>query len=112
MDMKEASAMTEASGLVSEQASDARPIESLSKDFAIRCAEPLRKVTRLFACMRSAKALSTPSVIIVIDICQAFSPLAAFQLCRPNCMFPPRSAIGKNSDAERVLKSVPRVVHP
>ncbi|MBR0695364.1 hypothetical protein JQ582_41040 [Bradyrhizobium japonicum] len=45
MDMKEASAMTEASGLISEQASDARPIESASQDFAIRCAERLRKVT-------------------------------------------------------------------
>jgi hypothetical protein len=45
MDMKEASAMTEASGLVSEQGSDARPIESASQDFAIRFAERLRKVT-------------------------------------------------------------------
>ena len=45
MDMKEASAMTEPSGLVSEQASDARPIESASEDLAVRCAERLRKVT-------------------------------------------------------------------
>ena len=42
MDMKEASAMTEASGLIGEQR---RPIESASQDFAIRCAERLRKVT-------------------------------------------------------------------
>ena len=45
MDMKEASAMTEASGLVSEQGSDGRLIESASQDFAIRCAERLRKLT-------------------------------------------------------------------
>ncbi|KRR25272.1 hypothetical protein CQ14_09690 [Bradyrhizobium lablabi] len=45
MDMKEASAMTEASGLVSEQGFDRRPIESTPQDFAIRCAERLRKVT-------------------------------------------------------------------
>lgn len=45
MDMKEASAMTEASGLVSEQGSDGPPIESSSQDFAIRCAEQLRRVT-------------------------------------------------------------------
>jgi hypothetical protein len=45
MDMKEASAMTEASGLVSEHASDARPIGSASQDIAIRCAERLCKVT-------------------------------------------------------------------
>ena len=45
MDMKEASAMTEASGRVSEQASDGGLIESASQDFAIRCAERLRKVT-------------------------------------------------------------------
>jgi hypothetical protein len=45
--------------------------------------------------MRSAKALSTPSVIIVIDIRQAFPPLAAFQLCRAGCMFSALAAIGK-----------------
>ena len=45
MDMKEASAMTEASGLISEQGSGGRPIESPSQDFAVRCAERLRKVT-------------------------------------------------------------------
>jgi hypothetical protein len=45
MDMKEASAMTEASGLIGEQGSDGRPIESASQDFAIRCAERLRRVT-------------------------------------------------------------------
>ena len=45
MDMKEASAMTEASGLITEPGSDGRPVESASQDFAIRCAERLRKVT-------------------------------------------------------------------
>ena len=45
MDMKEASAMTEASGLISEQGSDGGPIESASQDFAIRWAERLRKLT-------------------------------------------------------------------
>ena len=52
MDMKEASAMTEASGLMNEQAgnehaSDARrrPLQSPSQDAAIRWAERLRKVT-------------------------------------------------------------------
>jgi len=52
MDMKEASAMTEASRLTDEQddnerASDARrrPLESASQDFAIRWADRLRKVT-------------------------------------------------------------------
>jgi hypothetical protein len=45
MDMKEASAMTEASGLVSEEGSDVRPDKGASQDFAIRCAERLRKVT-------------------------------------------------------------------
>jgi hypothetical protein len=50
--MKEASAMTEASGLVNEQdgieqTSDAlrRPLQSPSQDAAIRWAERLRKVT-------------------------------------------------------------------
>jgi hypothetical protein len=51
MDMKEASAMTEASGLMNEQddehTSDARgrPPQSPSRDAAIRWAERLRKVT-------------------------------------------------------------------
>jgi hypothetical protein len=47
MDMKEASAMTEASGLTNEQDGDARwrPPQSSSQDFAIRWAERLRKVT-------------------------------------------------------------------
>jgi hypothetical protein len=52
MDMKEASAMTEASGLTNEQdgnahSSDARrrPLRSPSRDAAIRWAEWLRKVT-------------------------------------------------------------------
>ena len=45
MDMKEASAMTEASGLITEPGSDGRPVESASQDFAIRCAERLRKIT-------------------------------------------------------------------
>ena len=51
MDMKEASAMTEASGLTNEQgvnahSSDARrPLPSPSQDAAIRWAERLRKVT-------------------------------------------------------------------
>jgi hypothetical protein len=52
MDMKEASAMTEASGLTNEQdgnerASDARrrPLQSPSQNIAIRWAERLRKVT-------------------------------------------------------------------
>jgi hypothetical protein len=52
MDMKEASAMTEASGLMNDQdgnehSSDARrrPLQSPSQDFAIRWAERLRKVT-------------------------------------------------------------------
>ena len=52
MDMKEASAMTEASGLMNEQEgsehtfdSRRRPLQSPSKDAAIRWAERLRKVT-------------------------------------------------------------------
>jgi hypothetical protein len=52
MDMKEASAMTEASGLVNdpdgiEQTSDARrqTLQSPSQDAAIRWAERLRKMT-------------------------------------------------------------------
>jgi predicted alpha/beta hydrolase family esterase len=52
MDMKEASAMTEASGLTNEQhaieqSSDARrlPLQSPSQDVAIVWAERLRKVT-------------------------------------------------------------------
>jgi hypothetical protein len=47
MDMKEASAMTEASGLTNEQDGDAhwRPPQSPSQDLAIRWAERLRKVT-------------------------------------------------------------------
>ena len=51
MDMKEASAMTEASGLMNEQdderTSDARrrPLQSASQDAAIRWAERLRRVT-------------------------------------------------------------------
>jgi len=52
MDMKEASAMTEASGLTNEQggnghASDPRRLssQSYSQDAAIRWAERLRKVT-------------------------------------------------------------------
>jgi hypothetical protein len=52
MDMKEASAMTEASGLTNEhdgheQTSDARlrPLQSPSQDVAMRWAERLRKVT-------------------------------------------------------------------
>jgi hypothetical protein len=52
MDMKEASAMTEASGLIDEQdgnehTSDARrrSLQPASQDFAIRWAERLRKVT-------------------------------------------------------------------
>ena len=47
MDMKEASAMTEASGLTNEQDGDARrlPPQSPSQDAAIRWAERLRKVT-------------------------------------------------------------------
>jgi hypothetical protein len=52
MDMKEASAMTEASGLTNEQddnerTSDARrrSLQSPSQDAAIRWAERLRKVT-------------------------------------------------------------------
>lgn len=47
MDMKEASAMTEASGLTNEQDSDARqrPLQSPSQDAAIRWAERLRKMT-------------------------------------------------------------------
>ena len=51
MDMKETSAMTEASGLVNEQdgieqTSDARrrPLQSPSQDAAIRWAQRLRKV--------------------------------------------------------------------
>jgi hypothetical protein len=42
MDMKETSAMTEASGLTNEQT---RPLQSPSQDVAIRWAERLRKVT-------------------------------------------------------------------
>ncbi len=52
MDVKEASAMTEASGLTNErggldQTSEARrrPRQSPSQDFAIRWADRLRKVT-------------------------------------------------------------------
>jgi len=47
MDMKEASAMTETSGLTNEQDGDARrlPPQSPSQDAAIRWAERLRKVT-------------------------------------------------------------------
>ena len=52
MDMKEASAMTEASGLTNEQGGNAhssdarrRPLQSRSQDAAIRWAERLRKVT-------------------------------------------------------------------
>jgi hypothetical protein len=47
MNMKDASAMTEASGLTNEQDGDARrlPSESPSADTAIRRAERLRKVT-------------------------------------------------------------------
>ena len=47
MDMKEASAMTEASGLTNEQDGDARRLssQSYSQDAAIRWAERLRKVT-------------------------------------------------------------------
>ena len=46
MDMKEASAMTEASGLTNEQDGDARwPPRSSSQEVAIRWAERLRKVT-------------------------------------------------------------------
>jgi hypothetical protein len=51
MDMKEASAMTEASGLMNEQddkhTSDARrpPFQPPSQDAAMRWAERLRKVT-------------------------------------------------------------------
>ena len=47
MDMKEASAMTEASGLTNEQDGNARrpPPQTPSQDAAIRWAERLRKVT-------------------------------------------------------------------
>jgi hypothetical protein len=52
MDMKEASAMTEASGLTNEQDGNGRtfdlrrrPLQSPSQDAAIRWAERLRKVT-------------------------------------------------------------------
>ncbi|MCK1480576.1 hypothetical protein ACVWWG_004611 [Bradyrhizobium sp. LB7.2] len=52
MDMKEASAMTEASGLTNEQdgieqtsSARRRPLQSPSPDAAIRWAEQLRKVT-------------------------------------------------------------------
>jgi predicted alpha/beta hydrolase family esterase len=47
MDMKEASAMTEASGLTNEQDVNARrlPPPSPSQDVAMRWAERLRKVT-------------------------------------------------------------------
>jgi hypothetical protein len=51
MDMKEASAKTEASGLTNEQGDNAhssdarRPIQSPSQDAALRWAERLRKVT-------------------------------------------------------------------
>ena len=43
--MKEASAMTEASGLANEQEGNARPPQTSSQDAAIRWAERLRKVT-------------------------------------------------------------------
>jgi hypothetical protein len=47
MDMREASAMTEASGLTNDQDGNARrlPPQSPSQDAAIRWAERLRKVT-------------------------------------------------------------------
>jgi hypothetical protein len=47
MDMKEASAMTEASGLTNEQDGNTRRLipQSPSKDVAIRWAERLRKIT-------------------------------------------------------------------
>ena len=47
MDIKDTSAMTEASGLTNEQDGDARwpPPQSSSQDVAIRWAERLRKVT-------------------------------------------------------------------
>jgi hypothetical protein len=47
MDMKEASAMTEASGLTNEEDGDARrlPPQSPAQDAAIRWAERLRKMT-------------------------------------------------------------------
>jgi hypothetical protein len=47
MEMKEASAMTETSGLTSEQGGDERrpPRQTSSQDAAIRWAERLRKVT-------------------------------------------------------------------
>ena len=45
MDMKEASAMTEASGPTNEQDADVRGLPSHSQDAAIRWAERLRKVT-------------------------------------------------------------------
>ncbi|WGR90945.1 hypothetical protein MTX26_09815 [Bradyrhizobium sp. ISRA443] len=52
MDMNEASAMTEASGLVNEQdgseprsAARRRPLQEPSQDVALRWAERLRKVT-------------------------------------------------------------------
>ena len=47
MDMKEASAMTEASGLTNEEDGNARrlPPQTPSQDAAIRWAEQLRKVT-------------------------------------------------------------------
>lgn len=47
MDMREASAMTEASGLTNEQDGDARwwQPQSSSQDVAVRWAERLRKMT-------------------------------------------------------------------
>ena len=47
MDMEEASAMTEASGLMNEEDGNARrlPPQTSSQDAAIRWAERLRKVT-------------------------------------------------------------------
>ena len=45
MDMKEASAMTEASGLMNEEDANARLPPQSSQDAAIRWAERLRKVT-------------------------------------------------------------------
>ena len=47
MDMKETSAMTEASGLMNEEDGNARrlPPQTSSQDAAIRWAERLRKVT-------------------------------------------------------------------
>ena len=45
LDMKEASAMTEASGLANEQEGNARPPQTSSQDPVIRWAERLRKMT-------------------------------------------------------------------